>query len=581
MKILNTQLLVERLIKRMDLHRIFLFSYPFLEEEHLHLLLVVNPVKGLSPKTMAPIVSLCMSDTTEIPFDMILAGEWQNQLKQGSLYYTYASLPQHVLFNASKKKSPLLSHKTIAGLLELSQLNYEKCKRGSDEFREAVNNFIAKGDSGQATFMLHQFLELRLKGFQATVGINGGKSHNIEHLMKSVRGMAPQLLSVFPYDSPSVELLRLLDQSYVKGKKVETVEITEEEFNVLLEKCELACAAIDGMVAIMVQLITNYRKQLPDAVTEDRKDVQAAKMTANTASLQEACEDFSKFPWPERYKQDVNALLDGIYQTHRPEQIVMLNYHTGGVSGNNLFQFQREEDNNQQNAKVELYLVALMKNKGPFSFKCKQAGVASAMVVYLNVDYVEKKLAEGDRFVHTLWTKGWVLRRKSTFFPSFRVTEVDWKAEYERMERIWRNARTTMENIRRLIEQNDEMACDIGLQLLSDLLQIGLHTYLKCAVGFLPSKISLPEMFDWSRIAGRQIVDQISSDIEEDTRLLYLSLNPKQIWWQDQLMNEDMISWYFLGKGRAYFTLFDNLSNDVLRELESNADSAKDAELSL
>jgi hypothetical protein len=580
MKTLNTQLLVERLIKRMDLHRIFLFSYPFLEEEQLHLLLVVNPVKGLSPKTMAPIVSLCMSDTTEIPFDLILAGEWQNQLKQGSLYYTYASLPQHELFNASKKKSPLLSHKTITGLLELSQLNYEKCRKNSDEFREAVNNFITKGDYGQATFMLHQFLELRLKGFQATAGMNGGKSHNIEHLMKSVRGVAPQLLSIFPYDGPSVELFRLLDQSYTKGKKMDALDITEEEFGILLEKCTCACVAIDSMVTTMAERIMIYREQLPDAVVEGRKDVpQVAKKTANTASLQEACEDFSKFRWPEQYKQDVNALLDGIYQTHRPEQIVMLNYHTGGFSGNNLF--QREEGNNQQGTKVELYLVVLMKNKGPFSFKCKGLGIAGAMVVYLNVDYVEKKLAEGDRFVHTLWTKGQVLRRKSTFFPSFRVAEVDWKAEYEQMERIWRNARTTMENIRKLIEKNDGMACDVGLQLLSDLLQVGLRTYLKCAVGFLPSKISLSEMFDWSRIVGRQIVDQISSDIEEDTRLLYLSLNPKQIWWQDQLMNEDMIGWYFLDKGRAYFTLFDNLSNDVLRELESNADSAKDAELLL
>lgn len=63
-----TQQLVERLIQRMDLHRIFLFSYPYLEEERQQLLLIVNPVKGLAPKTMAPIVSLCLSDSEEIPF---------------------------------------------------------------------------------------------------------------------------------------------------------------------------------------------------------------------------------------------------------------------------------------------------------------------------------------------------------------------------------------------------------------------------------------------------------------------------------------------------------------------------------
>ena len=569
MKILNTQLLVERLIKRMDLHRIFLFSYPFLEEEHLHLLLVVNPVKGLSPKTMAPIVSLCMSDTTEIPFDMILAGEWQNQLKQGSLYYTYASLPQHVLFNASKKKSPLLSHKTIAGLLELSQLNYEKCKRGSDEFREAVNNFIAKGDSGQATFMLHQFLELRLKGFQATVGINGGKSHNIEHLMKSVRGMAPQLLSVFPYDSPSVELLRLLDQSYVKGKKVETVEITEEEFNILLEKCELVSTALDSMVAIMVQRITSYQEQLSDAVAEDQKDIQeAAKAIANTASLQEACEDFASFPWPERYKQEVNALLDGIYQTHRPEQIVMLNYHTGGFSGNNLF--QREEGNNQQGTKVELYLVVLMKNKGPFNFKCKEQGVASAMVVYLNVDYVKKKLAEGDRFVHTLWTKGWVLRKKSTFTPSFTVNEVDWKREYEGAKLVWENAKGCMGNLNEVILETSDLMLDSGILLLKDLLEIGVHTYLQCAVGYIPKRLHLTELMDWSCITSTKLLDFTYPKSETERALLHLMFRPERIWWENESTGlSKTLQSFYRDQAKDMLRFFEGLCGEVLVELES------------
>lgn len=581
MKTLNTQLLVERLVKRMDLHQVFLFSYPFLEEQKLHLLLVVNPVKGLSPKTMAPIVSLCMSETTEIPFDMILAGEWQNQLKQGSLYYTYASLPQHVLFNASKKKSPLLSHKTIAGLLELSQLNYEKCKKGSDEFREAVNNFIAKGDYGQATFMLHQFLELRLKGFQATVGMNGGKSHNLEHLMKSVRGVAPQLLSIFPYDSPSVELFRLLDQSYVKGKKMETVEITEEEFNVLLEKCELACVATDGMVAMMVQRITNYQEQLPDAVGEDRKDIQqTAKTTANTASLQEACEDFSSFPWPERYKQDVNALLDGIYQTHRPEQIVMLNYHTGGFSGSNLF--QREEDNSQQNAKIELYLIVLMKNRGPFSFKCKEHGIASAMVVYLNVDYVKKKLTEGDRFVHTLWTKGWVLRKKSTFSPSFIKAEIDWKEVYEEVKGIWENAMACMDNLNELIQQTPALMTDTGLLLLKDLLEIGVHTYLQCAVGYIPKRLHLTELMDWSCITSTKLLDFTHPKNETERVRLHLMFRPERIWWENELIGLSKTSQsFYRNQANDMLRFFEGLCGEVLEELESKAEKQEVTEASV
>lgn len=577
MKTLATQTLVERLVQRMDLNRIFLFSYLFLEDEQHHLLLVVNPVKGLSPKAMAPIVSLCMSDTTEIPFDMILAGEWQNQLKQGSLYYTYASLPQHELFAASKKKSPLLSHKTITGLLELSQLNYGKCRKSSDEFREAVNNFVIKRDYGQATFMLHQFLEVRLKGFQATAGVNGGKSHNVEHLMKSARALAPQILSIFPYDSPSADLFRLLDESYVKGKKMDAVEITTDQFSILLEKCEQASAMLDSMVVSMMERIAAYREQLADEgnvsgdVKEEPKASVQAKDTRPLPSLL-VYEDFSDFPWPDAYKQDVNTLLDTIRQKHNPEQIMMLNYYTGGFSGSNLF--QRQEEDEKQGTKIELYLVVLMKNKGPFRFKCVQVGVASAMVVYLNVEYVKKKLSEGDRFVYTLWTKGLVLRRKSIFTPSFMVTEVDWKAEYERVKNLWENAKVCMSNLKEVVVQTPNLMHDTGMLLLKDLLEMGVHTYLQCTVGYLPRNADLTELIDWSGITGRSVLDFIYPKSETERARLHLMFRPDRIWWENATIGLSQISQsFYRDQAKELLHFFDGLCEEVLEELKNKAES--------
>lgn len=579
MKALDTKLLVERLTKRMDLHRIFLFSYPFLKEEQLHLLLIVNPVKGLPPKAMAPIVSLCMSDTVEISFDMVLVGEWQNQMKQGSLYHSYASLPQHLLFAEVNKKSPSLSSKNITGMLELAQHNYEKCKQSSDEFREAVNNFVAKGDYGQATFMLHQFLEVRLKGFQATVGINGGKSHNIEHLIKLLRGVAPELLSIFPYDGPSVELIRLLDQSYNKGKKIEALEITEEEFNILHEKCALACAEIDGMVAIMVERIMTYRDQLSNTTPADengKENQQQATPLAKTisASSQQICEGFSRFPWPDQYKRDVNTLLDGIYQMHRPEEVIMLNYHTGGFSGNNLF--QQTEEESKQAAKIELYLVVLMKNRGPFRFKCKQQGIANAMVLYLNIDYVKKKLAEGDRFVHTLWTKGTVLRKKSTFSPVYHVAEVDWKAEYERVKGIWENAKACMSNLKEVILETPNLMIDSGLLLLKELLEIGVHTYLQCAVGFIPKRLHLTELIDWSSITSTKLLDFIYPKSETERVRLHLIFRPDRIWWESASIGLSKVSQsFYLDQARDLTRFFDALCGEVLEELEGKVNQVE------
>ena len=579
---INKQTLVERLTQRMDLHRIFLFPYPLLEGEQQHLLLVVNPVKGLAPKTLAPLVSLCFSDTEAMPFDMIIAGEWQNQLKHGSLYYTYASLPQHELFSASKKNNPLFSQKTIGGLLELAELNYEKCRKGSDEFREGVDNFLAKGDYGQATFMLHQFLELRVKGFQDTAGINGGKSHNLEHLLKSLRGILPQLQAIFPYDSLSVDLFRLLDQSYVKAKKQETIAITPEEFSILLDKCEQAKAAMDGMVAMMVARITAYREQLPveaekqPETNQTPKGVQASATTMAKAT-QVICEDFSSFPWPEYYKQDVNALLGRIYQTHRPEQVILLNYHTGGFSGN--FLSPRGEENEDEGSKVELYLMVLKNNKGPFHFNCMKVGDASAMVLFMNVDKIKKKLAAGNRFVNTLWTNGRILLKKSTFNPEFTVADVDWKTEHEQTKDIWNNAKTCMDNLNEVIQSTPNIKLDTGLLLVNNLLEIGVQTYLRCAVGYVPYDVHLAELMDWSGVVTMKLIDYFNpkSDIEKER--LRLAAVPQGVWWQNIPLGLSKTTLTFhRTRAKEIVQFFDGVMDEVLKEMEERVGNKKEPE---
>ncbi|KKX48805.1 hypothetical protein [Sphingobacterium sp. IITKGP-BTPF85] len=59
---LNTQLLVDRLVQRIDLDRIFLFNFLNDSVESPHLLLVVNPIKGISVQSIEPIIRLCMAD---------------------------------------------------------------------------------------------------------------------------------------------------------------------------------------------------------------------------------------------------------------------------------------------------------------------------------------------------------------------------------------------------------------------------------------------------------------------------------------------------------------------------------------
>lgn len=549
----SKQQLVRKLTRRMDLHRIFLFSYPYLGEERSRLLLVVNPVKGLAPKTMAPIVSLCLSDSEDIPFDLVRTSEWKNQLKQGSLYYTYASLPGHELYSTAKKGNPLFSHKTLTGLLELAELTYEKCRKGSDEFREGVDNFVAKGDYSRATFMLHQVMELRLKGFLATAGMNGGTSHNVEHLIKRVQGVLPQLQVIFPYDSPLVNLLRLLDQSYTKAKKQESIEIGAEACCTLRDKCEQAGMAMDKMVASMAARIKAYRKQ-------------GSKTVENQASPV-IYEDFNGFPWPEAYKRDVNSLLNRIRQSHHPEQVTMLNYHAEGFSGDYLFRSKAQEDT-EGRSKIVLYLAVLMNNKGPFHFRHLQVGMACAKVVYLNLKTVEKNLTEGNRFFHTLWMKGRVLWRKTTFEPAFEVVAMDNRLAHKRAEKTWRNAKTCLDNLNSQIQNAPVLKLDTFFLLLRNLLEIGVSTYLQCTMGFLPHGVDLAELIEWSGVADRSVQAFIFPENEIETARMKLILNPHTVWWQNMEIGLSNTSQpFYKDRAAEIVQFFTEVCENAVREL--------------
>ncbi|MBE8719837.1 HEPN domain-containing protein [Sphingobacterium pedocola] len=578
--IVDTQFLIDRLVQRIDVERIYKFSFPSEEGEQpreTKLLLVVNPVKGMAPNALAPIVSLCMSDMEEeIPFDMIIAGEWSNKIKQGSLYHTYVSLPEHLCYASKKISNALFSGKNLSGLLELAQYNYNKSKAISDEFRLGVDNFLTKEDYTQATYMLHQFVETRLKAFQATVGIKASKGHNLEHLFRTVRGISPILPEIFAYDSSYADLLRKLDQSYVKTLKWEQIDMTKDEFEVLLHTCELARYEMDKRVTLMVSCVTAYRDKMATEKTDQEQSKTAPAKSEHTGEAEQrletkniVCEDFGEFPWLQHYKADTNKLLDKIRTNHNPEQVIMLNYHTGGFSGSNLFQ---QENKEKDGIKVELYLVVIMKNTGPFHFKCMQVGVTSAMVVFMSVKDVEKKLAVGDRFVHTLWTKGHVLRRKSTFEPSFDVGEVDWNGEYERMKKVSETAKNTLIEISESLAINNVTEEVLLFCVVKGVLESAVISYICCAVGYLPKNIPLRDLIDWTGVIDRQIIEFLYRRKESESFQLGLLLRPNKIWGEGMFHRLLENSFLNGSKTAKYVNFFNDQFEIVLKQLKEYAE---------
>ncbi|AIM35805.1 hypothetical protein KO02_03275 [Sphingobacterium sp. ML3W] len=568
---LNTQLLVDRLVQRIDLDRIFLFNFLNDSVESPHLLLVVNPVKGISVQSIEPIIRLCMADMPDIPFHVIWTGEWSNQLKKGSLYYTYASLPAHLLYQADSKKTPILGGKLVVSLMEMSHVDYAKGKNLADEFMFACYNFQSKTDYFQATAMLHQFIVLRLKGFQTMAGVTIGKAQNLEHILKLMRGTLPGLFKIFTYDTHSTPLLRLLDTCHVYSKKKDRFDILEEEFEFLLAHCQAFGQALDSMVDFIWNGVAVYLKERSDhAATVPVDKESAVVMVKKVQSIVAGpiiMENFSSFPWPQKYKDDANALIDKIYSVYRPEQILLVNYQTVGFSKGN--PFHDKVDVGANDIKMELYLVVLTKKSLPFSFRRRHFGDVGASLVFLDLPYVEKHLAMGSRFVNIVWEKSYVLRQKSTFNSQLVPGEVDWSRKLEKIKVIADNAIAVMRNLLMTMTDAPLLMPDAALLLLRELHHIGIHTYLRCAIGFIPKNMDLQELMDWSAIASFEVIDGVLGGNEINKLILSIILKPNDIWWKSLAMDMDeKHEAVVITQGRAVVELYERLFKGVVHSIE-------------
>ncbi|HLT86616.1 MAG TPA: hypothetical protein VKZ57_03440 [Sphingobacterium sp.] len=575
--VIDKQLLVERLVQRMDLDRIFLFSYSFLGNDHQHLILVMKPEDGVSPKVMKPVIELCLIDMDNLSFELIPFGEWRNKVRHGGLYYAYASLPKHEIYRSPRKATKSLTVHEIGGVIELADQWQIKMKKEGEEFREGALKFAEHGNYLKATFMVHQSLESFLRLPQAMIQGNANNQHNLENRMRTLSNHIPAFKKVLLSEVfIDIETFRLLDKGYHAVKQNRDLEITAFDASYLYDKCCEISKAIEILYQFFLDALkTEQQVRLEQAaqqaqIAEEKKKVKPAIANVDGTTYIRS-EDFSSFPWLQQYKDDVHAILDKIRSNHNPEQISMVNYHTGGFSGSSPFRLETSEE--RADVKVELYLVVLMKNTGPFTFKTMQMGVASAMVVFLDLQYVERGLAEGNRFMQMIWTKGSVLRRKSTFDPAFAIGDIDWQQEGERADKLWKRGKTVMDNLVSTARDAQPLFADTGLLLLRNILEIGANSILRVVVGYIPKTKNLDELLDWTRVVGGQVVDYLLDESGLRGQMLHLMLHPKTLWWNPDLLDslEEITPDFYRLQAEKLAELFDRLCCDAIEKIKQQA----------
>lgn len=568
---INNQLIIDRLSQRMDLDRVYLVKYQFLDQEYQHLVLTLKPVSGLSHKILKPIVELCLLDQECISFELIFTPELKNKIKMGSLFYCYAALPKHEIFSSGENNTAISKPKEIRGILDLSDKHYQKVQAASAEFLQAARTFADTANYLRALFMVHQSLESHLKLLQVMVEAKGTNVHSLDSRIRSLDTHFSMFKKVFMGEGDEEkERFRLLDTSFNAVNQNKDLEISAITASQLYDHCVVMQTAIEKLYRyFMEELQAEYEKNMATeaAVQADLAKAKLVKEEKVKIAQQEtlvATSTFHAFPWPEQYQSDIQRLLHQVRQDNQAEQVMLLNYYVSKTHGKGLFDYPPKDVGN-----VSIYLVVIKKRIGQCYFHKVSFGRATAVISFLSSSFIAAKLNMGSRFSQTIWNDSVVLYRNPGYKPTYSLTPVNWPETLLKTTNAWTRNAKLMEDLVAIFSDGILSSKQLAVLLLNQLVLIGIHSYLYLRIGYTPMNATLEELVEWSCICDKKVSDFFTSN-EPSEALLYQELlkDMKGRIYELPIELDRLDMDYFKSKASRIIAFFADLCEQSLRYME-------------
>lgn len=568
---INSQLIIDRLSKRMDLDRVYLVKYAFLDQEYQHLIVALKPVSGLSLKVLKPIVELCLIDQEPISFELIFTPELKNKIKIGSLFYCYAVLPAHEIFNSGGNTAVTAKQKELRGILDLSEKHYQKVMITSGEFLEGAQTFADTANYLRALFMVHQSLESHLKLLQIAVEGKGNNVHRLDSRIRSLDTHFSMFKKVFMgEDEAEQERFHLLDSSFNAVNQNKDLAILALDASWLYEHCIAMQTAIEKLFRYFTSALqSEYEKNMAAEAAFQAELAQAklakeekVRITQSKALI--AVPTFQAFPWPSHDQSDIQQLLHQICQEHQPEQIMLLNYYVSNVPGTGLFDYPPKAIGG-----ATLYLAVIKKRIGAAYFRQVSFGRATAVISFLSSSFIAAKLNKGSRFSQTIWNESVVLYRNPGYKPTHSLTPVNWSDALFKTTNAWIRNSKLMQDLQAVLSDACFSSKQLAVLLLNQLVLIGLHSYLYLRIGYAPMKATIAELIEWTCICDKKVSEFfVSNEPFEDILYQEILKDMKGRVYELSPELEELEMDFFKSSANRITTFFADLCEQSLRYME-------------
>ena len=218
----------------------YIYKTKIEQDDFIKPLLIVILKEICSPltKELSTMVAKIFQEETDFLYRIFSFEYAHHQLKEGNLFFVHScSWEKHIFYNPGSELDRFHDYYATEKTLKNIQSNFKKERHKMAAFFDGAIFFIEKNNLSHAAYMLHQHIELWFRYTALILMGKERKSHSIKELQTYLKTFSPELGKLFNTEiEEDQNLLKLLDEAYIKTRYDNNYHIKVEQINTILEK---------------------------------------------------------------------------------------------------------------------------------------------------------------------------------------------------------------------------------------------------------------------------------------------------------------------------------------------------------